>query len=120
VRGLGVVTPWNDYWERAFRYDLVEIDGRVRPRTSSAAVFEDVIYGASHDPRVLWHGLETPTLMLRAAIPMSGRDGFILTEFDADNFVRTTQASRAEAIAANHFGIIVDPATASTLQRFLA
>lgn len=119
IRALGVVTPWNEYWERAYRYDLVEIDGRMRSRTSSVAVFEDVIYGASHDPRLLWHGLDTPTLMLRAALPMTGRDGFILTEFDAENFVRTTPHSRAEAVEENHFGIIVDPVTVSALQRFL-
>lgn len=119
VRGLGVVTPWSEYWERAFRYDLVEVDGRVRPGTSSAAVFEDVVYGASHDPRVLWHGIDVPTLMLRASVPMTGRDGFILTEFDTDNFVRLTPSAHAQAIDANHFGIIVHPETVNALSTFL-
>jgi pimeloyl-ACP methyl ester carboxylesterase len=119
VRGIGVVTPWNEYWERAFRYDLVEVDGRVRPRTSSVAVFEDVVYGASHDPRLLWHGIDTPTLILRAALPMAGRDGFILTEFDTENFIRLTPSAHAKAIEANHFGIIVHPDTVNALRTFL-
>jgi pimeloyl-ACP methyl ester carboxylesterase len=119
VRALGFVTPWNAYWERAFRYDLQEINGRVRPRTSSVAVFEDVVYGVSHDPRLLWHGIEMPVLMLRAKLPMVGRDGFILTEFDVENFLRATRSARARGIDANHFGIIVHPETVNEMRLFL-
>jgi pimeloyl-ACP methyl ester carboxylesterase len=119
VRALGIVTPWNEYWERAFRYDLMAVDGRVRPRTSSVAVFEDVIYGASHDPRVLWHGIEMPTLVLRAALPMVGRDGFILTEFDTERFLHATPSARATEIDSNHFGIMVQPETVDAIRMFL-
>jgi pimeloyl-ACP methyl ester carboxylesterase len=119
VRELGFVTPWNAYWERAFRYDLQEINGRVRVRTSSSAVFEDVVYGASHDPRLLWHGIEMPALMLRAKLPMVGRDGFILTEYDVENFLRATRSAQARDIDANHFGIIVHPETVKELRLFL-
>ncbi len=107
------------HWERAFRYDLVAVDGRVRPRTSSVAVFEDVIYGASHDPGVLWHGIEMPTLVLRAALPMVGRDGFILTEFDTEKFLHATPSARATEIDSNHFGIIVHPEAVDAIRMFL-
>jgi pimeloyl-ACP methyl ester carboxylesterase len=120
VRNLGVVTPWNEYWDRAFRYDLVQLDGRVRPRTSRVAVFEDVVYGASHDPRRLWRGLVMPALVLRAALPMTGRDGFILTEFDAQSIVRVAASAHAQDVDATHFGIIVDGATVSAIRTFLA
>lgn len=119
VRALGVVTPWNEYWERAYRYDLIAIDGRVRARTSSVAVFEDVVYGASHDPRRLWRALSMPALVLRAGLPMVGRDGFILTEFDTQAIVRAAAAARARDIDANHFGIIVDAATVGAIRAFL-
>lgn len=119
VRGFGVVTPWNDYWERAFRYDLVSVGDSVQPRTSSTAVFEDVIYGTSHDPRRLWHDVAMPGLVLRAALPMVGRDGFILTDFDVENFTRANPSMRALEIDANHFGIIVHPQTVDALRSFL-
>jgi hypothetical protein len=34
-------SSWNPYWDRAFRYDLIEVGGRVTNRTSADAVAED-------------------------------------------------------------------------------
>jgi pimeloyl-ACP methyl ester carboxylesterase len=118
VRALGFVTPWNEYWERAFRYDLHVIGDRVRPRTSSVAVFEDVVYGASHDPRILWHGVEMPALILRAAIPLVSSDGFVLTAFDVENFLRAVPSARGMDVNANHFGIMMHPQTVDAIRLF--
>jgi hypothetical protein len=76
------------------------------------------MYAASHDPRGLWRGIGMPALVLRAALPMVGRDGFILTEFDTENIVRAA-SSCAQDIDANHFGIIVHPQTVNALRKFL-
>jgi len=119
VRDVGIVVPWSEYWERAFRYDLVVVDGRVRARTSSAAVLEDVIWDASHDPRPLWRGLGMPILVLRAKVPLAGRDGFILTEFDTEPFLRMTRSASATEIDANHVGIVAHPETVNAIRTFL-
>ena len=119
VRALEIVVPWNDYWERAFRYDLIEVDGRVSPRTSSRAVFEDIAYGAWHDPRRLWHDVEMPVLVLRAAVPLAAPDGFILTDFDTERFVHLTPSTRAKDIQANHLGIVMHPDTAEAISDFV-
>ncbi len=38
VSSTGMVVPWNEYWERHYRYDLIDTDAGVRPRTDLAAV----------------------------------------------------------------------------------
>jgi pimeloyl-ACP methyl ester carboxylesterase len=119
VRAQGMFAPWSEYWERSFRYDLVSVDGRVHPRTNAAAIMEDVAYGASHDPRTLWHGLTMPVLVLRATVPLVGRDGFVLTEFDMESFLRAVPSAHATEIDANHLGILTHPETASAIRRFL-
>ncbi len=119
VRALEIVVPWNDYWDRAFRYDLVVAGDGFRPRTSARAVFEDIAYGAQHDPRPLWRGLEMPILVLRAAIPLSPPDGFILPEFDTERFVRVTAATTAKDIHANHLGIVMHPESVEAIRDFM-
>lgn len=118
VRDAGLVVPWSEYWERAFRYDLVIVGGRVRARTSAAAVLEDVIDEASRDPRTLWRGLGMPILVLRAKVPLAGRHGFILTEFDTEPFLRTTRSASMTEIDANHVGIVAHPEAVSAIRAF--
>jgi pimeloyl-ACP methyl ester carboxylesterase len=118
VRDVGLVVPWSEYWERAFRYDLVVVGGRVRARTSAAAVLEDVIDDVSHDPRSLWHGLGMPILVLRAKVPLAGPGGFILTEFDAEAFLRMTPSASLREVEANHVGIVAHPATLNAIRAF--
>ena len=49
VRDAGVVRPWNDLWDRFYRYELERRhDGRVRSTTSLQAVLEDVEYGKAN------------------------------------------------------------------------
>lgn len=120
VRSAGMAAPWNEYWERHYRYDLIETENGARPRTNLAAVTEDATYGASHDVRAFWPMLRVPTLMLRAAVPLGGEDGFIVTRQDYDAFLRATPSARGAEIAANHFGIAVDPETVTAIDEFLS
>jgi pimeloyl-ACP methyl ester carboxylesterase len=41
VQQLGTIEPWSEYWERYFRYDMVEVEDGVRARRQLAAVMED-------------------------------------------------------------------------------
>jgi len=36
VKAQGLVQPWNEYWDRFYRYQLKDIDGGVRSRTAPA------------------------------------------------------------------------------------
>lgn len=119
VRLAGMAAPWNDYWERHYRYDLIETELGIRSRTDLAAVTEDATYGGTHDVRSYWPLLTAPTLLLRATVPLGGPDGFIVTREDYDAFLHQAPQRRGEEIAANHFGIAVDPASLAAMDAFL-
>lgn len=117
VRGLGTVAPWGPVWEAHYRYDLIPVEGGVRPRTDRAAVFEDMTYGATQVPRALWPALTMPTLLVRAGIPLGA--GFIVSAGDRDDFLRRVPDSQAVDVDANHYGIMTHPATAAAIRSFL-
>jgi len=121
VRAAGLVTPWNAYWERHYRYDLVASDGAVASRTAYAAIAEDSAYGATHNPRVLWPKFTVPTLLLRAAVPLGpASDGYVLTRADYAAFLSRRPGRRGAEIAENHFGILCAPAACTEIVTFLA
>jgi len=120
VRATGLASPWTPYWDRHYRYDLIEVNGGVRPRTDAAAVGEDAAYGATHDLHELWPHQLRPTLLLRATVPIGGSDGFIVTKEDYESFLRAHPNARGEEIASNHFGIVVEPASQRAIDSFLA
>jgi pimeloyl-ACP methyl ester carboxylesterase len=120
VRSGGLVAPWNDYWEAHYRYDLVETAGGIRPRTSAEAVAEDTSYGATHNVRTFWRFMTMPTLLLRATAPLGGvENAFVVTSEEYAAFLRSTPASTGAEIAANHYGIVVDPASLKAVHDFL-
>jgi len=120
VRNAGLASPWNAYWERHYRYDLIETAAGVRSRTDVAAVTEDAQYGATQDVRALWPRLVAPALVLRAMVPLGrARDSFIVTRADYDAFLQRSPHARGAEIEANHFGIVMDPASLAAIDAFL-
>jgi len=117
VQRLGIITPWSSVWETHYRYDLVPVDGGVKPRTDRAAVFEDMIYGTTQLPATFWPGLTMPTLLARADVPLGG--GFIVSRDDRDDFLRRVSGSRVVDIDANHYAIMTHPRTAAAIRSFL-
>jgi len=119
IRKLDLIDSWNEYWERCYRYELVPVPGGVRARTNPAPVNEDFSYGNLHDARRLWKCIAVPVLALRALRPMTGRNGFIVTEFDFRHFARTVPSATAFEIDANHYDIMTHAKTLEAVRRFL-
>lgn len=119
IRDRGLVRDWNAYWERAYEYELVDVDGRVRSRTQRAPVFEDIAYGYRHDARRLWRKLAMPVLALRATLPIVGRTGFIVPACDLHNFARISPCPAIAEIHANHYDIVMHDHTFSAIRGFL-
>jgi pimeloyl-ACP methyl ester carboxylesterase len=120
IREASLVTPWNEYWERHYRYDLVAVDGVVKPRTDATAVAEDAAYGGTRNPRDFWPSITMPALLLRALIPLGGPDGFIVTREDYDAFLRDVPSASGKELEANHYAIMVDPRSCETIEAFLS
>ena len=125
VRSLGTIEPWSEDWLNYFRYELEELpDGRVKPRTSSAAVLEDAFYGSTQDPRSFWGALSMPTLAVRANKPLglteTSPGGFIVSTTDLYEFLRRVPGSRAVDVDANHYGVLMHQGTLDAIGSFLS
>ncbi|MBL8602421.1 MAG: alpha/beta hydrolase [Myxococcales bacterium] len=116
VKSLGTITPWSPVWETHYRYDLIEVDGGVRPRTDRGAVLEDMTYGSTQFPRLLWPAMKMPTLVVRAAVPLGA--GFIISPSDYNDFLATTPSARGVNVNANHYGIMTSPEAVDALTGF--
>ena len=121
VRAGGVVAPWDEVWDDGYRYELeAGDDGRVRARTSLEAVLEDVEHGRRHPQDGLWPRLRGPALLIRATRPLGDSGGSILAAADVPRFVATVPGATAVEVDANHFGVLVDPATRAAVTAFLS
>lgn len=120
VRRAGAVNPWNEYWDRAFRYELVGGGGGVRPRTDPVAVLEDMAYGSWRDPHALWDRLTMPALLLRATRPLLDGGGHVVSARDRDHFLSSVPTAEVVEVDANHYGVMTHPTTASAIRAFLS
>jgi pimeloyl-ACP methyl ester carboxylesterase len=119
VKADGLIEPWDAYWDRAYRYDLVEVGGRVTNRTSPEAVAEDRAYTATQHPYDRWRHLTMPTLLLRATQELRPGSGFIVPADDRDWFVREVPGATVVDIDANHLTINTHTAAAAAIDNFL-
>jgi pimeloyl-ACP methyl ester carboxylesterase len=122
VRDLGAIDPWSDYWDRYFDYELEEVEGGVRSRSSREAVLEDNQYTRDHiqDLYPLWAHLTMPVLLVRATREVIRGKGLIVTEADRDRFACEAPGSRVVEVDANHYTINTDPALVTAAKEFLA
>jgi lipase len=114
----GAAEPWQPLWRAHYSYELEPAPGGgVRPRTSKAAVLEDVLYGASQDAKAFWPSLGMPTLLVRAARPLGA--GFVVGAALRDSFVDAVPSARAVEIDANHYGVLAHPDSLRAIAGFL-
>jgi pimeloyl-ACP methyl ester carboxylesterase len=119
VRASGLVDPWNDYWDRAYRYDLIDVASGVRLRTSPEAVAEDRAYTATQDPYERWRHLTMPTLLVRATQELAPGAGYVVPIDDRDCFVREVPLAELVEIDGNHLSVNTHPDLPSAIQAFL-
>jgi hypothetical protein len=119
VRSLGLVDPWDDYWDRAYRYELCEVAGGVRPRTDLDAVHEDRVHTATQDPHHRWRHLAMPTLLLRATQEIRPGAGFVVPPSERDRFVRAVPHAKITKVDATHVTITTHQTTATATRNFL-
>lgn len=119
IQRHGTALPWNELWKDHYLYDLEELPGGVKPRTSKAAVLEDVVYGSRQDPKELWKHLRMPTLLVRAGRPLLASGGFVVGAALRDAFLDAVESAQAVEIEANHYGVMAHPQALRAITRFL-
>jgi pimeloyl-ACP methyl ester carboxylesterase len=119
VRAAGIVDEWTGHWDAAFHYDLVDVEGGVRARTSADAVAEDRASTASQDPYTRWEHLTMPTLLLRATREMRPGSGYVVPADDRDAFLRSVPTAEVVEVDANHLTINAHPDASRAIEGFL-
>lgn len=120
VRAEGLIDPWSEYWDHAYRAGVCEVGGQVAHRCNAAAVAEDRAYTATQDPYDRWKHLTMPTLLLRATRELERGCGFVVPADDRDRFPRHVADATVVEIDANHLTINTsEPATVAT-ENFLS
>lgn len=119
AKKLPTYTPW-PAWERLFDYELEDVEGGVRARTTKDAPWEDEAYRKTQDPYALWPAVTMASLLIRAEQEILPGMGYILTEADAERFVREVPHSKLVEVDTNHYAIGMNPETAQAIADFLA
>ncbi len=120
VKAQGLVEPWNQHWERSYRYGSEEVDGGVRARAHREAVSEDRRYTLTQDPYTRWQHLTMPTLLLRATRELAPGSGLVVPADDRDLFRREVSGGTVVEVDANHLTIGAHPRAAAAIADFLA
>jgi pimeloyl-ACP methyl ester carboxylesterase len=118
IQKIGAAVPW-ELWGPAYLYDLEEVPGGVRSRTSKQAVLEDAVYGAAQDASHFWKSIRMPALLVRAARPLLPGAGFIVGAALRDAFLAAVPSAQAAEIDANHYGVMGHPDTLRAIDEFL-
>jgi pimeloyl-ACP methyl ester carboxylesterase len=119
ARSAGFVTEWNEYWDRCYRYGVVEEGGGYRSPVSATAVDEDRIYGLTQNPYERWRFLTMPVLLLRASQELAAGSGFAVPADDVTSFLAQVERSSAVEIEANHLTINTHPDMVGSVRSFL-
>jgi len=119
AKKLPMYTPWPP-WQRLFDYELEDVAGGVRARTSKDAPWEDEAYRKTQDPYALWAAVTMPSLLVRATHEVLPGMGYILNPADAERFVREVPNSRLVEIDTNHYAIGMHEETARAIADILS
>lgn len=120
VSAQGLIEPWNEYWDRAYRYDLCAVEGGVRVRTSAAAVAEDRAYTATQHPYERWKYLTMPTLLIRATREILDGAGYVVPRADCDRFALEVPHAMVLEVDGNHLTVNTHVSTAEAIRSFVA
>lgn len=116
------VHPWNDFWERYYRFDAdVQHDGTVTLRASKTAIEEEMRVNATINNDVLFQVIQAPTLLMRAGQGTYHPDWFVLSEEEAKRVHGLIKESDVEVILdGNHYTILLSETFTHKVLDFLA
>ncbi len=118
VKKIGLIDPWNEYWDRYFNYELEPVEGGVRTRSNKDAVLEDSAYGASHDIYRYWSSLTMPVLLVYAKREIMPGLGRIVRAADRERFERDVPGSTVADVDASHYTVATADGTVDAIQGF--
>ena len=107
IRAVGVIDPWEPFWDAFYGYELEPVEGGVSPSTSRAACEEDLERIGAYDVTERWPGLTMPTLLVRCEVPMNG--GYVVPQDARDAIASAVAGLRVHPVQRNHYTLMTDP-----------
>ncbi len=102
--------PWNSYLETYFRYEVEEVEGRVRSRVDPRHIAEEAANLKKTDTDQFYAEALSPTLILRAAKGMLAGDDLVLPKEVAERMLREMpDAALVDLEDTNHYSILFQP-----------
>jgi pimeloyl-ACP methyl ester carboxylesterase len=117
VRSSGLIAPWNEYWERAYCYELGRQGDRFSPVTDRAACLEDLDHPDRAHVAAAWAKVTMSTLLLRATAPLGG--GLVVSDTDVMECRQAAPQLRVVELESNHFGIMTDDCVVAAISELL-
>ena len=119
MQAARTITPWDEFWDSYFAWELEPVDDTVRIRTDLAAVSEHSDYASTHDVYGLWPRLRCPVLLVRASTPVTPGGGLVVTRADAERFAAEARDATVVDVDADHYSILISPPAISAVGRFV-
>ena len=121
-KASSLVHPWNDFWERFYRFDTeIQRDGAVTLQASKAAVEEEMIVNATINNDVLFSAIKAPTLIMQAGQGTYQPNWFILPPEESERMHGLIEGSNVVVIPdGNHYTIILSEIFTRSVLDFLA
>lgn len=116
----GLFRGHEDWFRPYLAADLVPAEGGGWRTRTTSVIANDAVLDTPVLPQNLWLALTMPTLLLRAAEPITPEGGFVVPAAERDAFLAAAPGGRSVEIAANHGTIGVVQQTVDELRRLLA
>ncbi len=107
IRAVGVIDPWEPFWDAFYGYELEPVQGGLSPSTSRAACEEDLGRIGEYDMTEWWPGLTMPTLLVRCEVPING--GYVVPAQARDAIAAAVDGLRVHPVQRNHYTLMTDP-----------
>ncbi len=99
--------PWSRYLDTYFRYEIEEVEGGVRSRTPSEAIWEEISNIRHFVSSRYYSRISCPVLILRAPEGILSEDDVVLTEDAVEKMVREmARAEKVDVAGTNHYVIL--------------
>jgi pimeloyl-ACP methyl ester carboxylesterase len=110
MRKAPFLQPWNSAIETYFRYDLMEVPGGVRSRTSAAHIREEVTNKHNTSPAPFYPQIACPVLILRATQGILSPEDILLPPAAvAKMLAAIPHAKCVDITGSDHYSILFQP-----------
>jgi pimeloyl-ACP methyl ester carboxylesterase len=120
VRNMGLIRPWAEMWETYLAYEMEQVPGGYRSRTSKEAILEDFEWDLHHDGRDLWTDVHCPILLVRGMQSLTPTSGLVVPDDMFQDFMKALPDTEVLELDHAHYGVGTSPETSAAVVEFFS